>query len=146
MAADRNDVDVSRILEIKAQPRPLPEDTDIFPALRPETSTYAVSVDNESRRESVDDISNDYTVTGVANETSANGDLEFYELFLIKLQKKFGNGEFTRTEMDTAFQIKKGQLSEWLNRAVDDSCVIRETRPVRYRWQGSDPQITMFIE
>lgn len=149
MAADRNDVDMSRILEFKAQPRPLADDTDIFPALRPETSTYAVSVDNESRRESVEDVSNDYAVTRIANESDANGvleDLEFYELFLIKLQKLFGNGEFTRTEMDTAFQIKKGQLSEWLNRAVDDSCVIRETGPIRYRWQGSDPQITMFKE
>lgn len=147
IAASGNDVDVSGILESKAPPTPLPDDTDIFQALRPDSATYAIGVEKGSRRESVDENRSNYAVTRIVDESVTSGMLEdsdFYEIFLTKLKKEIGNGEFTRVEIGDALQIKKAQLDEWLNRAVDDSRIVKKTRPVRYQWQERDPQITLF--
>ncbi len=60
--------------------------------------------------------------------------IEFYDLFLIKVQAMCGDSPKTTDELVDVLELNKAQLNAWLKRAVADKKLNRLSKPVRYQW------------
>lgn len=140
LESESADQGVALILDRKKVQQFLPENTDIFPALRPAS-------------EPPPEFSNSITLPTITNsdrkdvqskpETSES-ELNFYDLFISKMREACKNGELSRANLDSLFDLKKTQLTEWLNRAVDEGTVVKRNNPVRYSMFGGGPQNELF--
>ena len=75
---------------------------------------------------------------GVTRERAATSssveDIEFYDLFLIKVQSMCSDSPKTPDELVDVLDISKIQLNSWLKRAVADKRLKKLSKPVRYQW------------
>jgi len=60
-------------------------------------------------------------------------DIEFYDLFLIKITAMCSDSPKTTDELVEALELNKTQLNLWLKRAVADERLKKFSRPVRYQ-------------
>jgi predicted Rossmann fold nucleotide-binding protein DprA/Smf involved in DNA uptake len=60
--------------------------------------------------------------------------LEFYDLFLVKVQALCADSPKTTDDLIEALQLNKTQVNAWLKQAVADEKVKKLSRPVRYQW------------
>ncbi|MCP4766530.1 MAG: DNA-processing protein DprA [Gammaproteobacteria bacterium] len=69
--------------------------------------------------------------------------IEFYDLFLIKIKAMCSESPKTLDELVDALELNKSQLNTWLKRAVADKKLTKLSKPVRYQWtttqQGALP-------
>ncbi len=68
-----------------------------------------------------------------ADASSSAGAMEFYDLFLIKVQAVCSDSVKTTDELVDALGLNKSQLNTWLKRAVADQKMEKLFRPVRYQ-------------
>lgn len=61
-------------------------------------------------------------------------DIEFYDLFLIKIKVMCSDSPKTPDELVDALELSKSQLNAWLKRAVAGKKLKKLTKPVRYQW------------
>jgi len=61
-------------------------------------------------------------------------DIEFYDLFLIKIKAMCSDSPKTPDELVDALELNKSQLNIWLKRAVADKKLKKLSKPVRYQW------------
>jgi predicted Rossmann fold nucleotide-binding protein DprA/Smf involved in DNA uptake len=61
-------------------------------------------------------------------------DIEFYYLFLTKIQAMCSDSPKTTDELVNALKLNKTQLNAWLKRAVADKKLKKLSKPVRYQW------------
>jgi predicted Rossmann fold nucleotide-binding protein DprA/Smf involved in DNA uptake len=61
-------------------------------------------------------------------------DIEFYDLFLTKIQAMCSDSPKTTDELVDALELNKTQLNAWLKRAVADKKLKKLSKPVRYQW------------
>ena len=75
--------------------------------------------------------------------SSTNACVEFYDLFLLKVQIICSDSTETADELASALELNKTQLNAWLKRAVSDLKLKKLPKPVRYQWvttqQGTLP-------
>ena len=60
--------------------------------------------------------------------------IEFYELFLIKIKAMCSGSSKTPDELVDALELNKTQLNAWLKRSVADKKLKKLSKPVRYQW------------
>jgi predicted Rossmann fold nucleotide-binding protein DprA/Smf involved in DNA uptake len=63
-------------------------------------------------------------------------DFGFYELFLFKIREICQNQGKTRDELAKELDLRKGQLDDWLKRAVKEKKLEKLAQPVRYKWNA----------
>jgi len=68
-----------------------------------------------------------------ADSSPPAGDIELYDLFLIKVQALCSNSAKTTDELVDALGLNKSQLNTWLKQAVADQKMEKLSRPVRYQ-------------
>jgi hypothetical protein len=97
----------------------------------------------QSQHESTIDQSN-RTVGGTEQDAVTSSpveEIEFYDLFLMKVQAMCSDTPKTTDELVDALEINKSQLNAWLKKAVSDKKLKKLSKPVRYQWvtteQGS---------
>ena len=61
-------------------------------------------------------------------------DLDFYDLFLIKVESLCSDAPKKPDELVEALNLNKNQLNAWLKHAVSEEKLKKLTRPVRYQW------------
>lgn len=61
-------------------------------------------------------------------------DIEFYDLFLMKIQAMCGDSPKTTDELVDGLELNKTQISVWLKKAVADKKLKKLSKPVRYQW------------
>ncbi len=61
-------------------------------------------------------------------------DLDFYDLFLMKLESLCNDATKTPDELVEILDLNKTQLNAWLKRAVSEEKLRKHVRPVRYQW------------
>jgi hypothetical protein len=71
-------------------------------------------------------------------------DIEFYDLFLTKIQAMCSDSPKTTDELVDALELNKTQLNAWLKRAVADKKLKKLSKPVRYQW-GSTQQGALLL-
>ncbi|MFQ5625759.1 MAG: DNA-processing protein DprA [Methyloligellaceae bacterium] len=69
---------------------------------------------------------------GAATSTPST-DIEFYDLFLIKITAMCSDSPKTTDELIEALELNKTQLNCWLKRAVADKRLKKFSKPVRYQ-------------
>lgn len=69
---------------------------------------------------------------GAATSTPST-DIEFYDLFLIKITAMCSDSPKTTDELVEALELNKTQLNCWLKRAVADKRLKKFSKPVRYQ-------------
>ncbi|GBE10346.1 hypothetical protein BMS3Abin12_00910 [bacterium BMS3Abin12] len=83
-----------------------------------------------------------YTEEGAATSSPVE-DIEFYDLFLMKVRAMCGDSPKTTDELVDVLELNKIQLDAWLKRAVADKKLNKLSKPVRYQWistqQGALP-------
>lgn len=62
----------------------------------------------------------------------------FYEVFVSKVRFLCENDPKNRTQLAEKLQLKKNQLDEWLNQAVEEGKLEKLSRPVRYIWRSTE--------
>jgi predicted Rossmann fold nucleotide-binding protein DprA/Smf involved in DNA uptake len=71
--------------------------------------------------------------------------LEFYELFLLKIQHCCKGEPRNADSLSKLFQVARPQLNKWAKQAVRDGFIRRSINPVRYEWIAQDSkQLKMF--
>lgn len=63
--------------------------------------------------------------------------IEFYDLFLVKVRALCADSPKTVDDLVDALQLNKTQLNSWLKRAVADKKLKKLSRPVRYQWMSA---------
>ncbi len=63
---------------------------------------------------------------------------DFYQLFLIELQRVADKLPLTTEQICTRLSLHKSQVSEWMKRAVEEKQVRKLIKPVRYQWARSN--------
>jgi len=98
------------------------------------------------RESNKDDEANDSKneVMGNVNVEYSLENLSFYEFFLMKLKPLTNENAKTTDELLAELELNKTQLNTWLKQAVKDKKVRKLYKPVRYQWQGGEPQLGMF--
>jgi len=71
-----------------------------------------------------------------AAPSSPVGDIEFYDLFLIRVRAMCGDSAKTTDELVDVLGLNKAQLNAWLKKAVVDKKLKKLSRPVRYQWEN----------
>jgi predicted Rossmann fold nucleotide-binding protein DprA/Smf involved in DNA uptake len=112
--------------------------------------------------ERVGEESGDYRIAGVADAAENDGgktdelparrarqileskELEFYDLFLLKVEQVCRGSPRTPADLEKELELNKGQLSLWLKRAVTERKLKKVAQPVRYEWVGDSPQQSIF--
>lgn len=70
----------------------------------------------------------------VATDPSgALGNTSLYQLFLLKLRRETAITPLTAEQLQEKLELGKTQTNDWLKRAVNDGCVEKLSRPVRYQ-------------
>jgi predicted Rossmann fold nucleotide-binding protein DprA/Smf involved in DNA uptake len=64
-------------------------------------------------------------------------DIEFYDLFLMKVQSMCGDSPKTTDELVDVLELNKTQLNAWIKRAVADQKLKKLSKPVRYQWAST---------
>jgi predicted Rossmann fold nucleotide-binding protein DprA/Smf involved in DNA uptake len=72
--------------------------------------------------------------------------MEFYDLFLIKVEAACASGAKTTDELEEALGVKKSQLNVWLKKALDEGVLNKLSKPVRYEMQVEDRQQSFFSD
>ncbi len=62
-------------------------------------------------------------------------ELEFYDLFLVKIRDLCQDAPRSRAELAETLKLQKSQLDVWLRQAEREGKLEKLTRPVRYRWR-----------
>ena len=95
--------------------------------------TYAQSAPIETRPNSLmEDVLNSECENS-ATQTPVE-DIEFYDLFLIKIKAICSDSPKTPDELVDALKLNKSQLNTWLKRAVMEKKLEKLLKPVRYQW------------
>lgn len=68
-------------------------------------------------------------------------DIEFYDLFLIKIKAMCSDLPKTPDELIEVLELNKTQLNTWLKRAVEDKKLKKMSKPVRYQWISNQQSI-----
>ncbi len=78
-----------------------------------------------------------------AQEPSDSSDL--YGHFIQSLRVRLANGSIKKAELEKHYGLKKSQFDAWMNRAIEQKVVKKESKPVRYglkppelHWEGSE--------
>jgi hypothetical protein len=71
-------------------------------------------------------------------------DLDFYDLFLMKVERLCADHPREEEELANVLDVNKAQLKVWLGRAVAEEKLSRSKRPARYEWRGAEKQMGMF--
>ncbi len=100
-------------------------DRDLFSQVVNEVKELEVEYSSQQPPESVPDAE---------VPPSYDGDLEFYDLFLMKVHSMCSDSPKTTDELVCALEINKTQLNVWLKRAVEEMKIKKLSRPVRYQW------------
>ncbi len=88
-----------------------------------------------------------YETQNPETEESARGecpDLGFYDVFLMKLREVCKDEVLTPDDLADRLGLQKSQLVEWLKQAVAEGKIRKLARPVRYQWNVTDAQQSMF--
>jgi len=94
---------------------------------------YAQSASLEPKPDSVMEDELNSEREDAATQTPVE-DIEFYDLFLIKIKAMCSDSTKTPDELVDALELNKSQLNTWLKRAVADKKLKKLSKPVRYRW------------
>ncbi|KIF48849.1 DNA transporter [Vibrio owensii 47666-1] len=62
-------------------------------------------------------------------------EFDFFNIFKVKLEKLAAT-PITLEELVTETKLHKSQLNDWLKRAVEEGCLNKLTRPVRYQYKS----------
>ena len=96
------------------------------------------SIDGEAgaQREAIIDQASEpegSTEQGVTPSSAVDG-IEFYDLFLMKIQVMCSDSAKTPDELVDMLELNKTQLNAWLKRAVAEKKLKKLSKPVRYQW------------
>jgi hypothetical protein len=61
-------------------------------------------------------------------------DLDFYELFLMRVEALAGVAPVTSEQLSMALGLHKSQLSIWLHHALEEGRLTKLNKPLRYVW------------
>jgi predicted Rossmann fold nucleotide-binding protein DprA/Smf involved in DNA uptake len=64
-------------------------------------------------------------------------DLDFYSLFLMRVEALAGVAPVTSEQLSKALNIHKSQLNMWLNRALGEGRLTKLNKPLRYFWTNA---------
>lgn len=67
-------------------------------------------------------------------------ELDFYEIFLLKIQKICNSQAKTAKELMEQLNIEKKQLDVWLERAIVTGKIQKFSKPLRYQWKATLPE------
>ena len=121
---------------VEYPPKPPPLDSKSDPIINDEVgSKHGATIDQLNK--SVEAPEEDATTSSLVQN------IEFYNLFLMKVQAICGDSPKTTDELVDALELSKTQLNAWLMRAVTDKKLKKLSKPVRYQWattqQGALP-------
>ncbi len=90
---------------------------------------------NTTQREPapIDDREN-RTRTSEIDVIGENGDMAFYDFFLLKLESVCAATPKSRDEISTMLELKSTQLDVWLKKAVSEKKIEKLNNPVRYSY------------
>lgn len=94
---------------------------------------YAQSASLEPKPDSVMEDELNSEREDAATQTPVE-DIEFYDLFLIKIKAMCSDSPKPPDELVDALELNKSQLNTWLKRAVADKKLKKLSKPVRYQW------------
>ena len=89
----------------------------------PETPSENTATAAEARENQLDSTGN-----------HAEGDLEFYDLFLARLATMTASDPLTPDQIAEGLSVLKTQVDTWLRHGVSEGVIKRFTRPVRYQF------------
>ncbi|WP_305801720.1 DNA-processing protein DprA [Thiolapillus sp.] len=99
-------------------------------------STAETAIETGSKQDM--DTETDDTDAGQPEQSRVNScptdDLDFYDLFLIKVASLCSDVPKKPDELVEALNLNKTQLNAWLKHAVSEEKLKKLTRPVRYQW------------
>jgi predicted Rossmann fold nucleotide-binding protein DprA/Smf involved in DNA uptake len=142
VAEDVSKIDVKALINTSEYPQQTSAPSDLF-------STAVHELDDSASKYSDFDSKSPigYETQNSETEESVRGecpDLGFYDLFLMKLREVCKDEALAPDDLADRLGLQKSQLVEWLKQAVAEGKIRKLTRPVRYQWNASHAQQSMF--